>query len=280
MTTIGEVGDGERSLRTMAAYTAGGDKLHMCYTFDFLSPIFTAQHFRERIVAFEAIVGDGWPCWAFSNHDIERHVTRWAGATSLDQDHLAVFAAGILLSLRGSVCLYQGRRARPRRSGAPLRGSRRSLRHSLLAGIQGPRRLPYADGLGIERSQWRLHHRQAVAAGGAGAYRAAANREAADSASVLSRYRQLVAFRRQHPALRAGRHRLLRCAAGRSRLRAGRGTERVVCVFNFGRGEARFTVPAGVAVEALEGHGFAGRLEDDGRTVRLPPGEAFFGELV
>ena len=92
----------------MAAYTSGGDKLHMCYTFDFLSPIFSARHFRERIEAFEAIVGDGWPCWAFSNHDIVRHVSRWADATALSADQLAKLAAGILLSLRGSVCLYQG----------------------------------------------------------------------------------------------------------------------------------------------------------------------------
>ena len=37
-TSVGEVGDGERSLRTVAAYTEGGDKLHMCYTFDLLGP--------------------------------------------------------------------------------------------------------------------------------------------------------------------------------------------------------------------------------------------------
>jgi len=61
-TTVGEIGDGPRSLKTMAAYTSGGDKLHMCYTFDFLSPIFTKEHFVARIKAFEAIVGDGWPC--------------------------------------------------------------------------------------------------------------------------------------------------------------------------------------------------------------------------
>src|SRR4029079_6060958 len=50
-TTVREDGDGERALTTMATYTSGGDKLHMCYTFDFLSPIFTATHFKERIAA-------------------------------------------------------------------------------------------------------------------------------------------------------------------------------------------------------------------------------------
>ena len=76
-TTVGEVADGTRGLTTMAAYTSGGDKLHMCYTFDFLGPTFTARFFRAQIEAFEAIVSDGWACWAFSNHDVIRHVSRW-----------------------------------------------------------------------------------------------------------------------------------------------------------------------------------------------------------
>jgi hypothetical protein len=101
-TTVGEVGDGARSLRTMAAYTSGGDKLHMCYTFDFLSPIFTAAHFRERIAAFEAIVEDGWPCWAFSNHDIARHATRWAAYGDPERvARLAALAFGARRARRG-----------------------------------------------------------------------------------------------------------------------------------------------------------------------------------
>ncbi|MDZ7602678.1 MAG: alpha-amylase family glycosyl hydrolase, partial [Hoeflea sp.] len=44
-TTVGEVGDGRRSLKTVAAYTNGGDKLHMCYTFDMLGSEFSAEHF-------------------------------------------------------------------------------------------------------------------------------------------------------------------------------------------------------------------------------------------
>ena len=50
-----------------------------------------------------AAAADGWACWAFSNHDVERHATRW----SLDAAQLRVYLA-LLLSLRGSVCLYQG----------------------------------------------------------------------------------------------------------------------------------------------------------------------------
>ncbi|MGO7302148.1 alpha-glucosidase, partial [Rhizobium ruizarguesonis] len=45
-TTVGEVGDGARSLKTVGAYTSGVDTLHMCYTFDLLGPAFTAEHIR------------------------------------------------------------------------------------------------------------------------------------------------------------------------------------------------------------------------------------------
>lgn len=106
-TTVGEVGDGRRSLKTVAAYTNGGDKLHMAYTFDMLSGEFSAEHFRRSIANFQSVVQDGWVCWAFSNHDVERHVSRWAQDGD-DIEHLARLAITLLSSFRGSICLYQG----------------------------------------------------------------------------------------------------------------------------------------------------------------------------
>ncbi|TGS79698.1 alpha-glucosidase, partial [Mesorhizobium sp. M2D.F.Ca.ET.178.01.1.1] len=34
---VGEVGDSQRGLEVVAAYTAGGKRVHMCYSFDFLA---------------------------------------------------------------------------------------------------------------------------------------------------------------------------------------------------------------------------------------------------
>ena len=75
--TVGEVGDGLRSLKTVGAYTSGGDKLDMCYTFDLLSEQFSVDHFQKSVADLEAAIGDGWVCWAFSNHDVQRHISRW-----------------------------------------------------------------------------------------------------------------------------------------------------------------------------------------------------------
>ncbi len=107
-TTVGEVGESPRhAVATMAEYTKGADRLHMAYSFEMLGDAFTPAHFRSRIEQFFAAAPDGWPCWSFSNHDVQRHVTRWKAHCN-DVDALARQAAAMLLSFRGSVCLYQG----------------------------------------------------------------------------------------------------------------------------------------------------------------------------
>lgn len=103
-TLVGEVGDAQRGLEIQAEYTSGDDKVHMCYDFAFLSnTALTGSRVAEVLTKFEDVGRDGWACWAFSNHDVVRHASRWA----LEEAELRLHAA-VLLSLKGSVCLYQG----------------------------------------------------------------------------------------------------------------------------------------------------------------------------
>jgi alpha-glucosidase len=103
-TAVGEVGDAQYSLQIQSDYTGGGDKVHMAYSFEFLSALPpTPERVGQVITEYEEGIGDGWACWAFSNHDVIRHASRW----NLGEDARRLFAA-LLLSLRGSVCLYQG----------------------------------------------------------------------------------------------------------------------------------------------------------------------------
>lgn len=103
---VGEVGDAPwRAVQIMADYTSG-DRLHMAYSFDMLGPDFTADHFRSRIEGFFAQAPDGWPMWAFSNHDVIRHASRWDRHGPVEA--VAKLAAAMLLSFEGSICLYQG----------------------------------------------------------------------------------------------------------------------------------------------------------------------------
>lgn len=105
---VGEVGDAERGLEIVAQYTSGDERVHMCYAFDFLTvgrP--NATMVRDVITEFEEKAADGWSCWAFSNHDVMRHSSRWTQDVE-DKDALLKMALTLILSLRGSVCLYQG----------------------------------------------------------------------------------------------------------------------------------------------------------------------------
>ena len=101
---VGEVGDAQRGLEIMAEYTSGGDKVQMCYAFEFLSGTAPgARGAAEILRTAEAKIGDGWACWAFSNHDVVRHATRWSLTDAAQRAY-----AALLMSMRGSVCLYQG----------------------------------------------------------------------------------------------------------------------------------------------------------------------------
>ena len=107
-TTVGEVGEsGAKAIEIMAEYTRGEKRLHMAYSFEMLGDAFSPRHFRKAVERFFKGAPDGWPCWSFSNHDVRRHVTRWAHHAR-DPEALARQAAALLLSLPGSVCLYQG----------------------------------------------------------------------------------------------------------------------------------------------------------------------------
>lgn len=102
---VGEVGESQRGTEVQAEYTAGGDKVQMCYDFAFLSGTVPpdGERVAEVINTFEAAAPDGWACWSFSNHDVPRHTSRW----SLSPQAQRLYAA-LLMSVRGTSCLYQG----------------------------------------------------------------------------------------------------------------------------------------------------------------------------
>jgi alpha-glucosidase len=65
---------------------------------------------RDTLAEIARHGDDGWVCWSFSNHDVERAVSRWnprRGEAPADPAFARLLKA-FLLSLRGSVCLYQG----------------------------------------------------------------------------------------------------------------------------------------------------------------------------
>ncbi|MBY0138536.1 alpha-glucosidase [Paracoccus yeei] len=105
---VGEVGEmGDRSIEIMAEYTAGTDRLHMCYSFAMLSEVFTAEHFRRCIAGFQKGAPDGHPYWSFSNHDVMRHPSRWADH-AVSHDAIARLSCAMLMAFEGTIGIYQG----------------------------------------------------------------------------------------------------------------------------------------------------------------------------
>ncbi len=104
-TTVGEISSDD-PIGTLAEYTSGRDKLHMAYTFSLLTDDGTPRQVRDVIRELEARIEDGWPCWAISNHDVQRCTTRWGQGQ--DTERMARIVVALLCSLRGSICLYQG----------------------------------------------------------------------------------------------------------------------------------------------------------------------------
>ncbi len=101
---LGEISS-EDSLATTAEYTSGG-RLHMGYSFELLVDDYSAGYIRETVSRLEAAMTEGWPCWAISNHDVQRAMTRWGSGAQTPG--FAKMLAAMVCSLRGSVCIYQG----------------------------------------------------------------------------------------------------------------------------------------------------------------------------
>ena len=104
--TVAEVG-GPTPLEEMKAFTAGDTRLNSAYNFDFLyAPQLTAARVKASLANWTNDPEEGWPSWAFSNHDAPRYTTRWAD--SRGTEHTARLATLLLLALRGNPIIYQG----------------------------------------------------------------------------------------------------------------------------------------------------------------------------
>jgi alpha-glucosidase len=241
---VGEVGDAQRGLEIMAEYTSGGDKVQMCYPFEMLQPTrLTAGLMAEAFARMRAAAPDAWPCWSYSNHDTVRHITRW-GLTA----EAAKTYATLLVTLRGSLCLYQGEEL-----GLP----EADLALEELQDPYGIQFWPEFKGRDGARTPmvWVTDNAQGGFSGGkpwlpvkAPHLPLSVAAQERDTASVLAHYRRALAFRRAHPVLRGGAMLDIRAQGDvASFLRSGE--EDIFCAFNLGDGTGEAELPPGTWVE-------------------------------
>ncbi|MGV8930433.1 MAG: alpha-glucosidase [Brevundimonas sp.] len=98
---------GDTAEPEMQAFTAGQTRLNSAYGFAYLyADALTPALVRRANAAWDGTTGQGWPSWAFSNHDAPRAVSRWREGR--DPDPFARMLLLLLLSLRGNIFVYQG----------------------------------------------------------------------------------------------------------------------------------------------------------------------------
>ena len=276
--SVGEVGDGTRSLKTVAAYTSGGDKLDMCYTFDMLGPEFSATHLRKCIRAFETSVTDGWICWAFSNHDVTRHVTRWT-KPGRSAAAVAKFAIALLACLRGSICIYQGEELGLQEAELAFEDLRDPYGIRFWPGYKGRdgcrTPIPWeseAQAAGFTAGKPWLPVPEAQRA-------VAADLQERAPDSVLATYRNILTFRRGEEPLVRGAIELIDAPDDVLMFTRTAGSEKLLCAFNFADEAAAIALPMDVAGAVPIGFpGSTGTAEDG--ALNLPALGVFVGRMV
>lgn len=196
---VGEIGDSERGLELLEEYTGVPGRIEMSYVFDFLSgEDLQASRVVEVFEQLQEVAPNAWPCWAMSNHDVMRHISRWNLS-----DRAARAYCTVLICLRGSVCLYQGEEL-----GLP----EAELQFEELRDPYGIEFWPEFKGRDGCRTPmvWDMGGNGGFSTGQpwlpvphAHVQRAVAGQEA-DTQSMLYHYRWAIALRRQHSALRGG----------------------------------------------------------------------------
>jgi alpha-glucosidase len=205
---------------------------------------------------------DAWPCWAYSNHDTVRHITRWR----LSDDAARVYTS-LLMCLRGSLCLYQGEELGLPEAEIAFEDLQDPYGIEFWPEFKGRDgcRTPMvwvtdnASGGFTTGKPWlpvtAPHLPRSVAA------------QEADAGSLLHHYRRALAFRRAHPVLKGGAMSAV-SVSGDAAWFTRTGDETILVAVNLGEGTARVDLPPGnwVPIGAE-----LGSTPPEGGTVTLGP---------
>jgi alpha-glucosidase len=271
-TIVGEIGSDD-PFATIAEYTSGTDRLHMAYLFNLLTTEFSAEHIRNTVEELEARIGDGWPCWSFSNHDVMRVLTRWGGANP--PETLAKVLIALLLSLRGSVCIYEGEELGLTEADIPF------------AKLQDPYGIAFwPDFKGRDGCRTPMPWKAQEEFGGFSTVepwlpvpqehrQRAVDVQESRPDSILNTCRRFLAWRRQHDALRAGSIRFVDAPDSVIAFVREYQKQCILAAFNLSPDPTSIPVPSNV--RSLTGHGFTEAFSQG--QIALPPYGAFFGSM-
>ncbi|MEM9739791.1 MAG: alpha-amylase family glycosyl hydrolase [Pseudomonadota bacterium] len=228
--TVAEVG-GPNPIGEMKAFTHGNALLNSAYSFDFLyAEDIGPERIHDSLAQWPGKQDEGWPSWAFSNHDTPRAISRWAAQANGAQ--AAKVLNMLLLSLRGNPFIYQGEELGLPQSDVPFE---RLLDPEAIAnwprtlgrdGARTPISWDSAEPFhGFSaREPWLPvdpeHASYAVA------------EQEADPTSCLNVTRTLIGLRRQYPVFRTGRLKVLQSSEGLLVFEREDQDHCIVCAYN------------------------------------------------
>lgn len=254
--TVAEVG-GDGALPLMKAYTAGEHRLSSAYGFEFLyAPQLTAALVAETLRSWPGKpcaqgLAEGWPSWAFENHDAPRCLSRWVEPQW--RDGAARTLIVLLASLRGNMFLYQGQELGLLQDDIPF---------ELLKDPEAIANWPLTlsrDGVRTPMP-WRADAPNAGFTSGTpwlplsdtNCARAVALQQD-DPQSLLAHVREVLALRRTSAALRTGEWAALHVAGDVLAFERRESGETIACAFNLGTTAQRHASPEGAVLIATGG---------------------------
>lgn len=266
---VGEVGEAQRGIEILGQYTSGDELIHMCYAFEFLSKDpFSAKHIIDVLKQYDEKAKNGYTSWAFSNHDVVRHGTRWG----LDESGKKL-AISLLLSLRGSVCIYQGEE---------LGLSEAEISQTDLQDPYGIQFWPKYKGRDGCRTPmvWSNNMPNAGFSTGKPWLPIAkehliktVSKQSDDESSLLNFYKKMIGFRKKYLALSKGELQLLDSEEDIVLFTRTYNKEIILCAFNLGNKAADIYLED-KQWQMLEGLGFDAKLKEN--LLYLPSKQAFF----
>lgn len=273
--SLGEISS-EDSLATMAQYTQGGDKLHMGYSFELLTNDYSSEYIRTTVQTLEQRMTEGWPCWAFSNHDVERVASRWSENGEINPQQCKMLTA-LLASLRGSVCMYQGEELGLGEASVAFEDLQDPYGITFWPNFKGrdgcrtPMPWEQADSPHAGFSDvipWLpvddAHKQQSVAV------------QTNDSNSILNAYREFMAWRKSQTALLEGDIEFIETPEPVLAFYRTLGPHKMLCIFNLSSQQTSIDMPTSIVKEYNELSHHSAKLSQD--TLTLEPFACFYAK--
>ena len=273
--SLGEISS-EDSLATMAQYTQGGDKLHMGYSFELLTNDYSSEYIRTTVQTLEQRMTEGWPCWAFSNHDVERVASRWSENGEINPQQCKMLTA-LLASLRGSVCMYQGEELGLGEASVAFEDLQDPYGITFWPNFKGrdgcrtPMPWEQADSPHAGFSDVKpwlpvddAHKQQSVAV------------QTNDSNSILNAYREFMAWRKNQPVLLEGDIEFIKTPEPVLAFYRTLGAQKMLCIFNLSSQQTAINMPTSIVKEYNELSHHSAKLSQD--TLTLEPYACFYAK--